>query len=126
MTDPLVVMVVSDDEGFIDDLRFSFPQHVEMITFHDAREAAASIDVLVPSVVIGQMRSGNSGGYSLGRLLAQRASLQNVPILLLTDRRQDGWLASQAGASKVLVQPLQPGQIAREALALAAELDPTP
>jgi DNA-binding response OmpR family regulator len=44
--------------------------------------------------------------------------LSDVPIVMLLEREQDGWLARQAGAAHVLVKPVETSALVDAALAL--------
>jgi uncharacterized protein YecT (DUF1311 family) len=65
------------------------------------------------------MQTGNAGGYALARHMSESEALARIPTLILLQRTQDAWLATRSGATASCTKPLAPGQLAREAVALA-------
>ena len=68
------------------------------------------------------------GGFAVLYDLRARAELDGepgVPSLIMTSREQDRWLAKWAGASEVLVKPVDPFELARRVAALEGT-DPAP
>ncbi|MFN2489811.1 MAG: response regulator [Actinomycetota bacterium] len=112
------VLVVSDDPLVRDDARYGFPVGIAVSFAVDSRDAARLLEEERPSVVVVDMQTGNAGGYSLARHMAESAQLDSVPILILLERDQDRWLARKAGASAYRTKPLRPGELARQTLAL--------
>ena len=89
-----------------------------MILAWDAGDAIEAIRASVPSVVVVDLRSGNAGGFSLTREMAQFDELRNVPVLMVLEREQDSWLAEQAGAAAHRVKPIDTGVLVADAVAL--------
>lgn len=119
MADPSgVVLVISDDDGILQDAKFGFPAGVEVVTARDGREASRSIETMVPSVAVVEIRTGSAGGFNFARTMRQRASTGDVPILMILERAQDEWLAQQAGANKTCIQPVETSELVAETLAL--------
>jgi two-component system phosphate regulon response regulator PhoB len=114
----LSVLVVSDDPLVREDARYGFPAGVDVSFALDARDAADALRESTPSVVVVDMQTGNAGGYALARYMAESEALSRVPTLILLQRSQDAWLAARSGATACRTKPLQPGQLAREVLAL--------
>lgn len=65
-----------------------------------------------------------SGGMGIARQVKDEVT-DSPPILLLTGRRDDAWLASWSRAEAVLTHPLDPIELARTAIRLLAPRNPT-
>ncbi|MGH2775108.1 MAG: response regulator [Actinomycetota bacterium] len=122
MTGPLTVLVVSDDHSMSSEVAFAFPDDVTVLFAKDAREALQLMRETIPSVVIMDIRTGSAGGYGLSRDMAANDRLRNVPRFILLERRQDSWLAKQAGATLCRVMPIPKDELVEEALTLASEV----
>jgi hypothetical protein len=53
--------------------------------------------------------------------MAATERLREVPRLILLERRQDSWLAAQAGATSYRVMPITDQELVEEALALLSK-----
>lgn len=115
----LTVLVVSDDPLILEEARFGFPDEVRVHCTSDAREAAAWMREIRPSVVLVDIQTGSAGGFSLAREMAQTARLRDVPICMLLEREQDSWLAREAGAKLLRMKPIGAGDLVSDVLALA-------
>ena len=113
-----LVFLVSDDPVLPEEFRYGFPQDIDVVVTRDSRAALKQMRQQTPDVAVVEIRTGSAGGFGLARDMSQLLALQNVPILMLVEREQDRWLAETAGARKVLVQPVDAGQIVSSALAL--------
>jgi DNA-binding response OmpR family regulator len=113
-----VLLCVSRDQSILDDARYAFPADVEVLCVSDAREAWRELELLVPHAVIVDFQSGSAGGFDLARDMSQNDGLKVVPILMLLQRTEDGWLARQGGADAILVKPVPGDELVRETLAL--------
>ena len=111
-------ILVSDDPVLQEEVRFGFPQVIDVAIANDAREAWKVMDERTPAVAIIAIRTGSAGGFGLARDMSQQRDLHRVPILMLIEREQDGWLAETAGATKILVQPVDTAALVSNALAL--------
>ena len=114
------ILVVSDDHPMSSEIAYAFPDEVTVSFAGDAREALQLMRETVPSVVIMDIRTGSAGGYGLARDMAANDRLRNVPRFILLERRQDSWLAEQAGATLCRVMPIPNDELVEEALALAS------
>ncbi len=114
----LSVLIVSDDPGFRQDVRFAFPQNVKVSLACDAREAWSFMMDDVPAVVCVDLQSGSAGGFGLSRDMDATDRLNDVPRLVLIKRPQDAWLARQSGASEYRVAPVETGELVRTILSL--------
>lgn len=117
--EPLRVVVVTGDEQVQDEVRFGFPKGVEVFILSDAREAWEWMHDKRPSVAILDIQTGSAGGFGLARDMAQDPKLAAVPILMLIERRQDEWLAEQAGAASHRIKPVDADELVAEVLSLA-------
>ena len=111
-------MVVTDDPEIRQEAEFVFPADMEVHLAWDAGDAIDLIRRLLPAVVIVDLRSGNAGGFSLTREMRQFSELDDVPVLIVLEREQDGWLADQAGATAYRTKPIDTSDLVADALAL--------
>jgi CheY-like chemotaxis protein len=116
----LRVLVVSDDARVREEARFGFPPEATVTFAIDTRQASPALEGQRPSIVVVDMQTGNAGGYAMARNIAETSRLARVPVLILLERDHDAWLAKAAGATAYRTKPLHPGQLARDATALAA------
>lgn len=114
----LKVAVVTGDEQVQEEVRFGFPSGVEVSILSDARAAWDWMHDKTPSVAIVDIQTGNAGGFGLARDMAQDPKLAGVPILMLIERRQDEWLAEQAGAASHRIKPVDADELVAEVLRL--------
>jgi CheY-like chemotaxis protein len=87
----------------------------------DASEAMKLMSEIPPSVVVTDIRTGSAGGYGLSREMAANEQLRRIPRLILLERRQDSWLARQAGA-RFRVMPISDDDLVEEVLLLASKV----
>ena len=113
-----LVFLVSDDPVLPEEFRYGFPQDIDVVITSDSRTAMKQMRERSPDVAVIEIRTGSAGGFGLARDMSQIIALLDVPILMLVEREQDRWLADTAGARKVLVQPVDAGELVRNALAL--------
>ena len=114
----LTVLVVSDDPHIQQDVRFGVPAGVEVLVARDSRDARLVMNDHVPSVVVVDIQTGSAGGYNLARDMKQTPGLGEVPLLLLLERPQDGWLAKQSVAQLYRTKPVDPAELVADALSL--------
>ena len=112
------VLIVGDRLLLSRETAYAFPDDVTVFFASDANEALRRMQEVIPSVVVADIRAGSSGGYGLLRDMAATERLREVPRLILLERRQDSWLAAQAGATSYRVMPITDEELVEEALAL--------
>lgn len=105
------LLIVTDDPGVQGELKYGFRAATEVELAVDAREARALMTETVPSAVVVDLQTGSAGGFALARDMSEDARLANVPIIMLLERPQDGWLAQKAGALAYLVKPVTAEQV---------------
>ena len=115
------VLVVTDDPTLQLEARFAFPDDFDVLVVGDARAASSELAQWTPAVLVVDLLSGSAGGFALGSDMAQDTRLANVPMLMLIDRHQDGWLAIQAGANAVRTKPIDTAQLVAAALGLTGD-----
>ena len=115
---PNVVLVVSDDPLLREDATYSFPEGFDVLLAGDARDALRIMDSRPPAVAIVDIKTGSAGGYNLVREMQQLTALHDIPVLMLLERRQDSWLASQAGARRWRTKPVDGLDLVQEASSL--------
>jgi DNA-binding response OmpR family regulator len=79
-----------------------------------------------PDLVVLDLQIGNMGGMATCldlRLEAGAGRLDDVPVLMLLDRRADVFLARRSGADGFLVKPLDPIRIRRAVTTILAGED---
>lgn len=113
------VLLVSDDPLLRDQARWAFPADVSVSFAVDSRDAWRQLQHSPPSVVVVDLQTGNAGGYGLTRDMAEDEALASVPVVILLEREQDGWLARGSGATSYHTKPLATGDLVREVLAAA-------
>jgi CheY-like chemotaxis protein len=114
------VLVVSDDPAVREQARFGFPSGATVRYARDAREAWRLAANSAPTVVVVDMQTGRAGGFGLARDLAEDERLAGIPVVILLERPQDGWLAAKAGATSWHTKPLHGAALVQAVLAAAA------
>ena len=114
------ILVVSADQAILDDARFGFPSNAEVVTASDTDAARKVLEGFQPSVVVADLKNGNSGGYAFAREMSQLKALHDGPVLILMDRDQDAWLAGEAGAALSRTKPITAESLAADTLSLIA------
>jgi len=117
----LTVLVVSDRLPLSHEIAYAFPDDATVLFERDALKAMQLMSEITPSVVVMDIRTGNAGGFGLSREMAANERLREIPRLVLIERRQDSWLAQQAGATSYRVMPISDGEIVEEALLLVTK-----
>ena len=110
-----VILVVSDDPVLREDATYSFPDEFDVLLADDARDALRIMDARRPALAIVDIKTGSAGGFNLAREMHSVAGLDDVPILMLLERHQDSWLASQAGARRWRTKPVEGWELLEEA-----------
>lgn len=119
-TDPLHVLVVSDNPSVRRELEYGFSSSIEVSFVIDAREALRNLEKTDVSAVVVDLQTGSAGGYGLARDMAADARLRGIPVLMLLDREQDDWLARTAGAKRWRVKPVGADQLMDDLTAVLA------
>lgn len=115
------VLVVSDDPTLQLEARYAFPDDFDVVVVEDARAGTRELGEWTPAVVVVDLLAGSAGGFALGREMSQRSRTAAIPMLMLIDRHQDGWLARQAGADAVRTKPIDTAELVASALDLVGE-----
>ena len=110
----LGVLVVTDDPSVRDELEFGAPASTAIEFARDAREAWVHLQQGVPSAVVVDLQAGSAGGFALTRDMSYDARFANIPVVILLERDQDGWLAGQAGASLYRIKPVEASELIRD------------
>ncbi len=118
MSSDTLILVVTDEAPLADLCRSGFPQGHDVRIVGDALLAMEAMRYLTPDLVVVDIQTHNAGGYGLCREMANDGRLATVPVLMLIERPQDRWLASQAGAARVLTRPIDAVSLTDEAEAL--------
>jgi DNA-binding response OmpR family regulator len=90
----------------------------------DAREAWVCLQERTPSAVVVDLQAGSAGGFALTRDMSYDARFADIPVVILLERDQDGWLAGQAGASLYRIKPVVAGELMRDIQELIARRVP--
>jgi DNA-binding response OmpR family regulator len=117
-TPGLDVLVVTADPSVQEELQYGAPEGIEVALAHDARQAWAYLQERAPSAVVVDLQAGSAGGFALARDMRYDARFAGIPVAILLERHQDGWLARQAGASLYRIKPVEAGELMREVEAL--------
>ena len=113
-----LVFVVSDDPLIRDEASWGFPAGVEVDLFMEARAALDAMRDRPPDVVVVDLQTGSAGGFGLARDMRGAPALAEVPVLILIERAQDGWLGVQSGADRSRLKPLSTAELVTETLSL--------
>jgi DNA-binding response OmpR family regulator len=117
--DPLVILVYSDDADTRAEVMLALGRRP-----HPDRPAAEYVEVATEPVVLQQMDSGRidlaildgeavpAGGLGIAKQLKDEI-YHCPPILVLTGRPQDAWLATWSRADAAVPHPLDPMQLSR-------------
>lgn len=114
------VLVVSDDPNLRDEAEFGFGTDDVVDRAVDTRDALAAARRNHPSAIVVDLQTGSAGGFHLVRAFRQDPKLDDVPVLVLLEREQDRWLASEAGAKAVRVKPIEVNDLVAEVAELVA------
>ena len=96
---------------------------VEIIEVHTGPDVPALVHEHEPDLLVVDLQMGNMGGMAVClelRLEASYGKLDDVPVLMLLDRRPDVFIARRSGAEGWVVKPLDPIRLRR---AVATLLD---
>ena len=119
MTERSQTVLLVSDRPLSHEIACAFPDEVKVLFAGDALEAMQLMSDITPSVVVMDIRTGNAGGFGLSREMAANARLRGIPRFVLLERRQDSWLAQQAGATSYRVMPISDYDIVEEVLDMA-------
>ena len=112
------VLFVSRDDRVIDEVTHAFGDDVEVLLASDARDAEEMLATDAPDAVVVDLATGKAGGYALARDMSQVDSLRDIPVMILLERDQDRWLASEAGAAAARTKPIDSARLAADVRAL--------
>jgi CheY-like chemotaxis protein len=122
--DPLVILVYSDDADTRAEVMLALGRRP-----HPDLPEAEYVEVATEPVVVQQMDAGKvdlaildgeatpAGGLGIAKQLKDEI-YRCPPILVLTGRAQDAWLATWSRADAVVPHPIDPMQLARAAAGL--------
>ena len=113
-----VLLVVSDDPAVREEMIYGAPSGVRILSANDAREAWRLMADTRPGAAVVDLQTGSAGGFALLRDMAADERLRNVPVMMLLERKQDSWLARQAGAADFRVKPVEAEPLVSDSLAL--------
>jgi DNA-binding response OmpR family regulator len=114
----IAVLVVSDDARVGEEIGYGSPSSVKAEIVADSRAAWSKLQQLTPQVVVVDIQTGSAGGYGLSRDMRADTRFSDIPILMLLERDQDGWLAKQAGATLWRTKPVEVSTLVGEMLLL--------
>ena len=120
------LLVVTDDLQVQEELTYALPVGVQARFAADARSAWKELQTGVPSVVVVDIQTGSAGGYGLTKDMGARPEFAHVPVVMLLERRQDSWLAKQAGAAFFVCKPVPATSLVRQCLEAATAPRPGP
>ena len=118
------VLIVSDSRAVREEVRAVLPS--PEFTVREVTQGAMvlpSVEAEPPDLVISDMQVGAMGGMAVSLELRHEGGaerIDDVPILLLLDRRADVFLAKRSEADGWLVKPLDPVRVRKAVRALLA------
>jgi twitching motility two-component system response regulator PilH len=110
----LDVLVATGDPSVRDELEFGASADIGIHFARDAREAWARLQERAPSAVVVDLQAGSAGGFALTRDMSYDERFADIPVVMLLERDQDGWLSRQAGASLYRIKPVVAGELMRD------------
>lgn len=112
--DAINILVYSDDaatrQRVIEGVGLRPAKDLPTVKWHEAATPWGAVDGLKqhsPALLILDGETQKSGGMSVAREIRDRFD-DVPPIVILTARPQDAWLAEWAGAAEVVTAPLDP------------------
>ena len=125
------VLLVSPDVAMRDLLRVavgSIERRLgEPLSFLDAPdgEKGAAIGLRErPDAVVADEIASRAGAFALARELRGAPDPYRGPIVIVLERRQDGWLARWSGADAWFVKPVDPFELADRLVELVSRTEP--
>ncbi len=95
----------------------------EPLEFIEATDGEAGTRVALaerPDAIVADQTASRAGGFSLARDLRGATEPYPGTIVILLERRQDGWLARWSGADAWFVKPVDPFELADRLLELVS------
>jgi DNA-binding response OmpR family regulator len=118
------VLIASDSRAVRDEVKAVLPS--PEFTVREVTQGAMvlpSVEEQPPDLVISDMQIGAMGGMALSLELRNEAGadrIDEVPVLLLLDRRADVFLAKRSESAGWLVKPLDPVRLRKAVRAVLA------
>ena len=113
------ILLVSPDAGARDLMRVvvgSIERRLgEQLSFLDAADGEQGAALALserPEAVVADEIASRAGAFALARDLRGAVDPYGGPIVILLERRQDGWLANWSGADAWFVKPVDPFELA--------------
>lgn len=109
-----MVLVCDDDPLLLDLLEYRLTgRGFRVVTARDGGEVLRRVDEERPSAIVLDAMMPVIDGYDVLRQLRARAELADVPIVMLTARRQERDIVSalELGASDYMVKPFIPEEL---------------
>ncbi|MBW8824950.1 MAG: response regulator transcription factor [Acidobacteria bacterium] len=116
------ILVASDSDHVINELDAALGDTGTTVrSVRRGADVRPTVEAKAPDLVILDLQIGNMGGMAACldlRLEAGAGRIDDVPVLMLLDRRADVFLAHRSGADGFLVKPLDALRIRRAATAI--------
>jgi DNA-binding response OmpR family regulator len=118
------ILVAADSAAVVADIAAAVGgRDTTVRTVSSGAHVREAVRASTPDLVVLDLQIGNMGGMATCldlRLEAGAGRLDDVPILMLLDRRADVFLARRSGADGFLVKPLDPIRVRRAVTAILA------
>ena len=108
------ILVVEDEPGIQEVLKFNLGLHGHHITLASSgEEALAALGGALPDMILLDWMLPGMSGIELARRMRQDARLKNVPIIMLTARTEeaDKVMGLETGADDYLTKPFSPKEL---------------
>ncbi|HUF32118.1 MAG TPA: response regulator [Acidimicrobiales bacterium] len=117
------VLIASDAPWVVDAIRACLDEASTVRVVHAGVDVRPAVAARTPDLVVVDLQVGNMGGMAVCmdlRLEESAGRLDDVPVLMLLDRRPDVFMAKRAGADGWLLKPVDPIRMRRAVQALLA------
>jgi DNA-binding response OmpR family regulator len=118
------ILIAADAQSVFDEVRSVVEEpQTSMRWVRRGEDVRESVNLRPADLVIADMQIGTMGGIAIAldlKLEADAGRLENVPVLLLLDRRPDVFLARRSGAEGWVMKPLDPIRLRTAVAALLA------
>lgn len=109
------IMVIADEQWARNEVHAALTEPDYTLVDHtDPRTAGDAVETESPQLVVIDLQVASMGGMAIARDLHQRAAMNGedeVPVVLLLDRKADSFLAKRAGVAGWVVKPFTANDI---------------
>jgi DNA-binding response OmpR family regulator len=95
----------------------------EVTTTSNGEEAVQQASLIIPDLILMDVRMPKMTGYDACRVMKQDSALKDIPVVFLSAKGQDSEIQSglDAGAEEYLLKPFAPDQLTERVRAILAK-----